>query len=83
MFLHVVRSARDDRDQDNVHTLLELLPSVSRTLWTVLVAIDDNSFFHVAKTSGRGVRMLIVPTFFTLSRVTTFAGRTLHTAHGF
>ena len=82
MFLHVVPSARDDRDQDNVRTLLELLPSVSRTLWTVLVAIDDNSVFHVA-TSGRGARMLTVPTFFTLSRVTTFAGRTLHTAHGF
>jgi hypothetical protein len=67
----------------NVHTLIEFLPSISGTLWTLFVTIQDHSLFDVAKRGGRRKRMVLIPTFSSLSQVTTFTGDALNTAHGF
>lgn len=75
--------ARRDRAQNNMHTFFELLPPVPRTVWTLLVGIQDDSLFYETEGRGRRVRMVIIPTFPSLSCMATFTGGALNAAHSF
>jgi hypothetical protein len=63
----IKQSARCDRVQNNMHTFFELLPPVPRSVWTLLVGIQDDSLFYVTKGRGRRARMAIIPAFPSLS----------------